>query len=169
MEGPSTSPLFYINVITAKWKLHSYQCSGSTMTWPATWTFTASPWTSSTVRSSLSRLGSPTDRWGQKFLTWIWHYNFDMTFMSLMLYSVIFRSRWSGWELTRTMWTATSPWPSSPSTCSWWTATPPTTTRLPTPASSCGCAYTLGVSSFPDYTLKQFSSHKHLQDLTVFG
>ena len=89
--------------------------------------------------------------------------------MSLILYSVIFRSRWSGWELTRTMWTATSPWPSSPSTCSWWTATPPTTTRLPTPASSCGCAYTLGVSSFPDYTLKQFSSHKHLQDLPVFG
>ena len=82
----------------------------------------------------------------------------------------MFRSRWSGWELTRTMWTATSPWPSSPSTCSWWTATPPTTTRLPTPASSCGCAdVSLDVSSFPDYTLKQFSSHKHLQDLPVFG
>ena len=73
MEGPSTSPLFYINVITAKWKLHSYQCSGSTMTWPATWTSTGFRWTSSTARSSLSPLGSPTDRW-----IWIWHYYFDI-------------------------------------------------------------------------------------------
>ena len=36
--------------------------AGSTTTWPATWTSTGSPWTSSTVRSSLSHLVSPTNR-----------------------------------------------------------------------------------------------------------